>query len=1432
MNIDNAIAILNAIEPLAAAVPVAGPALEAMIGVATQVCEVAGNARANREAYEQLANEIAGYASAVSEAVQSNSESTPGTESATDFERERTIKMIDSLRKVFDEAVEAISQRKLMDNKRRTKILGKLGQIGYDLLHQDEDKDKIEALRSKVKNEVASFHIGVGIRGLGELQKIKANMETLAADQSARLERIQAEMRANEAARVQERQQDTIRREREAEDRKREKAAEEAQRAEERRQDRLVKERELMEKKLSPVLTACFDGNGEPEGCLPNTREELLEQIKTWIFDESSPDVFCLTGLAGTGKTTIARSVCIDFPFQQYLASFIISRNSADRQIPEKILQTIIYQLGVQHEAMGAAINRVFEEDWRVTARPVSVQISSLFTEPINTLQMASSPILIVIDALDECNKIDSLEGGNLIPLLTSAISKASVRIKLLITSREEPRIMKMFKEIGIRKPQSLVQLHRIEDSVVEGDIRIFYRHHLGLIAKEAGLADTAPWPCERDFDLLIKLTGKLFVYASLVARILKAPPFDPEKRLEEILRTTTSFEESMERHQTLDDLYFEALKKATTVNGRYGDKELVKHVRRLVGTLVVLQSPLNTHTLSRLLGVAMMIIKQAVENLSAVLMIPEDDNDPITIFHLSFSDFVVARCLDKQFRIDMEEYHSHVLHRSLIIMNEHLKHNICKIEYSSLLNEEIEDLEEKRKRFLPYELRYACEYWMVHLSSSKRLEDSTMKDLATFCGKHLFHWLEVLSLLDKLSVTHIGLPDAIIWCKNYTDSSIAVITLLLEDVERVVHAYNSVIRISALQLYSTVLFFMPHCNLYERTKHEYHSPLEFVSTRPDGWPPRCRILEGHKGRVCSVAFSPDGTCIASGSTDDTVRVWDVVTGQTVTQFKAHAGGILSVSYSPDGVYIASGSHDKTIWVWSISSGNLVTQLKGHTGAVRSVAFSPDGKRIASGSDDHTVRVWDAKTGGMVSQLEGHTEIVNSVAFSPDGTCIVSGSSDGTVRVWDTAKQQTNTVIKLTSTDSVSFSNDGSHILSGSINGMVQVWDATTGNIITQFEGHASPLLSVAFSPDESHILSGSWDRTVQLWDAITGNMVTQFDGHSSAVWSVAFSPDGKQIASASLDGTVRVWDATTANGPFTQPEGHKMYVSSVAISPDRARTASASGDRTVGIWDTTSGSLIMQLEGHTNQVTSVVFSHDGTRIASGSNDETVRVWDSIVGNTLTQLIGHTDWVSSVAFTPDGRHIASGSQDETVRIWDAVTGVEIKTLKGHSSAVTAVAFSLDGTQVASGSYDGILRVWDTITGDEVVEISGNHFNPKYLMFSDSGTQITSEDEIGDQRTWDVRQHRPINGSDLSLVQHPSPPLSLSLPHSLSPLFPAVSFRNETGWLSIRSSLETEPRRACWIPPERRGVYQVLGDLAVFGDGLGRVTMLRAHVDAS
>ena len=286
------------------------------------------------------------------------------------------------------------------------------------------------------------------------------------------------------------------------------------------------------------------------------------------------------------------------------------------------------------------------------------------------------------------------------------------------------------------------------------------------------------------------------------------------------------------------------------------------------------------------------------------------------------------------------------------------------------------------------------------------------------------------------------------------------------------------------------------------------------------------QTLINHNSSVDSVAFSPDGKLLASGSDDTRLDVWDAQTGTLKQTFTGNVGPVLAVAFSPDGKTLAAGGAEKVVKLRDSQSGELKRTLTGNTGSVVSLAFSPDGTMLANGSSDRTIKIWDAQTGGLKHTLKGNEYTVWPIAFSPDSKTLASGLADGTIRVWDPqAGELRQTLTGHTGgVFSVAFSRDGKTLASGGTDGTVKLWDAQSGVLRQTLIGNTGFIMSVAFSPDGRTLVTGSAGNTVKLWDAKTGELRQTLTGHSGSVISIAFSPDGKTVASASLDKTIKLW--------------------------------------------------------------------------------------------------------------------------------------------------------------------------------------------------------------------------------------------------------------------------------------------------------------------
>jgi WD40 repeat protein len=601
--------------------------------------------------------------------------------------------------------------------------------------------------------------------------------------------------------------------------------------------------------------------------------------------------------------------------------------------------------------------------------------------------------------------------------------------------------------------------------------------------------------------------------------------------------------------------------------------------------------------------------------------------------------------------------------------------------------------------------------------------------------------------------------------------------------------------------------------------------------------------LEGHSDIVVSVSWNHDGSKIVSGSRDKTVKVWDPLNGEILSTLDGTSHFVtpvasdqdikVSVSWNHDGSKLASGWPDNTIkisdptngevlktmvghffsrqvivvsWnhnsskiasgtleetnIFDAKNGKLLNKLKGRfvswhhdctqlvyhdfnkfkicdvsgrfvkswkvsSTSTVSASLNHDGSRIVSATKDVTIPIWDAVNGVLLKTLSGHSRNVTSVSYNYDGSKIVSGSEDKTIKIWDACNEEVLKPVQHHSESvcSVSWNCDGTKLVSSSYDTTIKIWDGANGQLLKTLKGqHSLPVNSVSWNRDGSRIASGSWDNTIRIWDAISGNVLNSLvdrsnTAHSEQVTSVSWNHNGSKIVSGSKDRTIKIWDVE--NVELWKTLGTQSYrLTSVSCNHDGSKIASGSKDRTIKIWSAVNGELLNTLTGHSNEVTSVAWNPDSTKIVSGSIDRSVLIWDAVSGEVLKTLpIGDFGMVLSVSWSHDGSKVVAGSGDNTIKIWHACSGELLNTLKGHSVGVTSVCWNHDDSKLVSGSQDGTIKIWHADNGQLLNTLKGHSYWVYSVSWNPDGSKIVSGSSDKTIKIWNA-----VNGELLNTLE--------------------------------------------------------------------------------
>ncbi|KAK6363509.1 hypothetical protein TWF730_000940 [Orbilia blumenaviensis] len=1077
-----------------------------------------------------------------------------------------------------------------------------------------------------------------------------------------------------------------------------------------------------------------YDDRDEPE-CLAGTRVALLDQIQTWV-DGTAPEaskveqiIFWLVGNAGTGKSTISRTVSKGLQENGQLgASFFFKRSEEDRSNGALFFTTIASQLAYHFRGIAPEIQAAIKEDPGLPRKALGEQFEKLIFRPLCGMTAASggTKSIIVIDALDECKQ--TTDQKTIIRLLFRLMEIKTVNLRVFLTSRPDLPIRPTFKTMPQGAYESII-LHEVPD--IQYDIRLFLRHRLSEIRDMRALFQD--WPSEDNFKKLVEMASPLFIYAATLCRFIGDENWDPYERLESILEPGTKWQGS-QLHKT----YLPILDRLTTGQSPDETKRMILEFQQTVGTIVNLMNPLSIPALASLLSLSKNIIAARLRPFSSVLSIPDDPNTDIQVrlFHLSFREFLLDDELQgqSQFWVDKKRSHAMIAGKCLQLMSKALKEDMCGLNHPGILRKKIDN--QLVECFLPPELRYACRYWIHHLvqSGDRLISDGPAHE---FLREHLLHWLEAMSLCGCLieTLSSIDALASIVDAENGNNLS-----SLIYDIRRFVTKNRYIIDKAPLQTYSSAIIFIPENSLVKQLYHPKNI-VKWVHNPPKvagGWGPLLQTLEVRD--FSHLVISRDGKFLASSSLNAEVVVWDATTGAPLQTLQ---GGIF------------------------------------HHG---DFALSHDGRLLALSSKNY-FDVLELATGLLLRRVESPDTVV-TMAFSSEFLAIFT--LDGEVKLWDVATWELQRTIhippvvssltslfflKFVSEDKVlAWGFDQEIILAGLVAGVKshRIRCENPGidniNVILRRINDVSPDGKLAACTSVSSPGVRLWDIDVYSGSKLWGTLITapERDGsYQKREYYTTFSPSSKRLLSFG-GSTFSVWCTSTRAlvatlrldinfGTYVMFLSDRLLVSS-GYGVDEIKVFEVSSGATTYIHSTQEsegsdplkptayqGLQAENLEGHIypheNRPLLVKFFGDGRFIVSLSSLEpsNLMLRDGVTGSLVKKLhcSENLSGEDIITFSPDSRYLASSTGNLTIFLWDLASltteSTTLATFEVNQGIIREIKFSPDNKALAvrtATSYiysNAVIRLYSIIAKELLWE--------EFLQKTDESLLFTSDNKF-------------------------------------------------------------------------------------------------------
>ncbi|RUT09879.1 hypothetical protein DSM106972_003740 [Dulcicalothrix desertica PCC 7102] len=437
-------------------------------------------------------------------------------------------------------------------------------------------------------------------------------------------------------------------------------------------------------------------------------------------------------------------------------------------------------------------------------------------------------------------------------------------------------------------------------------------------------------------------------------------------------------------------------------------------------------------------------------------------------------------------------------------------------------------------------------------------------------------------------------------------------------------------------------------------TRSFYLRTLTASLTPPGG--ALVRTLNGHSGSVNAITVTADGKRLISGSSDNTLKVWNLETGEVIFNLLGHTAPVTAVAVTFDGRRVISGSYDKTLKVWDLETGEEKLTFDGHRSRISSIRISRKSQQVVSAEEDKIINVWNLENGEKQFNLNGHRSLVNTLAITSNDKLVISGSSDGIIKVWNLETGQVEFTFKRHNSEirTLFISFDDKEVISASSNNNLRHWSLETGEQLFSSSKNNDWVSTVAITPNMSTVISGLLDNTLKIWDIETGKTIFSTSSHGGSINALVVTPDGKRFISASSDHTIKVWNLEIFKHPISK-NAHNDSINAVAIIPNSKQVISASSDTTLKVWNVETGKEDFTFFEHAYAVNAVVVTPDGKQAISASSDNTIKRWN-LVSKPFSNLTRHNIKVNAIAISGNGKSLISASKDNTLKLWNLTTG--------------------------------------------------------------------------------------------------------------------------------------------------------------------------------